>query len=261
MKKGLLLFMLLSLLPYASWATASSAPTRMPIPEPSLMPPPPPPSVGTAPPEIARTPQATKEPINWIQAGPVAFDAGMLSIDERVQIIQQLQIANLRSSLADASIVAGLETTRDKPCFIGQSARFRQTLFGDKSEDFMVTMTLVDVLRGEAASAIADRMAAQVYSSGNGLTADMEYVVCTFDISMTANNPNLQALFTTYDFQVISSNGRAITQPILLAGDESYLTLLPGGSGTLRVVLAVEKGTSPVILYLKTVWFSMLAPA
>jgi hypothetical protein len=143
---------------------------------------------------------------------------------------------------------------------MGQSARFSQTTFGDDTQEFAVTMSLVEVQRGEAAAVIANTMVMQYDAEAADLGENMEYAVCTFSISATAEDPNLQIQFTSYDFQVVSPQGKFINQPMLLANDDCYLTLVPGGSGTLRVVLAIEKDTHPTVLYMKKAWFSMLEP-
>jgi len=234
--------------------TAATAPV------PTLMQTDPPASTGTTPPELA--PSASPLPRNWIQVGPVAFDAELLTLEERAEMIRDLQLSIMRTAMADYQIVSGLDTTREQPCYIGQSARFRQTSYGANSEEFWVTMTLVGILRGPVADDIAGLMVAQVFSADDVLQEGMEFVVLDFEISVVADDPTLQILFGMYDFQVISESGRAIPSPMLIGNVENFLTLVPSGSasGPLRVVLAVEKDTNPTILYHKEVWFSLLEP-
>ena len=176
-------------------------------------------------------------------------------------MIRQLQQSIMRTSMDEYELVAGLETTREKPCFIGQSARFRQTFYGVASNEFWVTMTLTDIVRGAEADAITAPLIAQLTNKENVLAPNLEFIVCVFDIAVTTDDVSQMTFFSMYDFQTVSENGRAISNPILLATDEGFLDLGPGsGSGTLTAVLPVEKNKNCTILYHKDVWFSLLEP-
>jgi len=235
--------------------------TREPIiaPVPTLMPSEAPPDLGTTPPELM--PETTPVPRNWIEVGPVGFDADLLTLDERADIILQLQHSIMRTSMADYQLVSGLETTREKPCFIGQSARFRQTFYGVHSNEFFVTMTLRKIIRGAEAEAITRPLLSQITSKGEVLAPNMEFVVCQFEIAVTTDDTEQQTFFSIYDFESVSESGRAILSPILLADEELTLFLGPGsGSGTLTVILVVEKNKNTTVLYQKKVWFSLMEP-
>ncbi len=239
-------------------ASSSKNSDSVVAPVPTLMPSPPPPDVGTTPPELM--PDTTPQPRNWVKAGPVSFDADKLTLEERASMIRQLQLSIQRSSMANYELVAGLETSREKPCFKGQSARFRQTLYGDDSEEFQVTMTLTNILRGEEADAIALPLLQQAFTREDVLKNNMEFIVCDFDVSVTASDPNMPILIAQYDFVAVSDSGRPIERPMLLTSVDNMLTLYPGGNGTLQVIVTAEKGTYPTILYLKEIWFSLLEP-
>jgi len=240
---------------------SSKKPTPEPIiaPVPTLLPSDPPPNLGTTPPELM--PDTTAAPRNWIHAGAVSFDADLLTLDERADIILQLQHSIMRTSMADYELISGLETTRENPCFIGQSARFRQTFFGVDSNEFMVTMTLVEILRGEEADAAIAPLLSQITSKEDVLPANLEFIVCVFDISVTTDDTEQLTFFSIYDFEAVSENGRTIQSPILLADGDHTLFMGPGsGNGTLPVILAVEKDKNNTVLYRKKVWFSLMEP-
>lgn len=251
------------MLPIVSAAAASSSEsTAIMAPVPTLMPSQAPPSVGTTPPELM--PDATATPRNWIEVGPIAFNADVLTLEERAKMIRQLQASIMRTSLTDYELVAGLDTTRERPCYMGQSARFRQAYYGDSVEEYWVTMTLMQITRGEEAEPLVAPMISQIYSEGDILPPNMEFLVCDFDVWVSAEDTKLdlgtELFFTMYDFQTVSENGKPVEFVMLFAGAENTLYTRPGNSGTIRVVLAAEKGTNPTILYRKKIWFSVLEP-
>jgi len=244
-------------------AMAASRPRRTPepiiAPIPTLMPSEPPPGLGTTPPELV--PDVTPVPRNWIEAGPVSFDADLLTIEQRADMIRQLQHAIMRTSMADYQLISGLETTRERPCYIGQSARFRQTFYGVDSNEFTVTMTLTKIICGEEAERITMPLLSQITTKENVLGPNMEFVACVFDISVSTDDTEQQTFFSIYDFESVSESGRAIQSPILLADEDLTLFLGPGsGSGQLTVILVVEKNGNTTVLYQKKVWFSLMEP-
>ena len=241
----------------ASRPRATPEPIIAPIP--TLMPSEPPPDLGTTPPELM--PDTTPMPRNWIESGPVSFDADLLTLDQRADIIRQLQHSIMRTSMADYQLVSGLETTRENPVFIGQSARFRQTFYGVHSNEFTVTMTLREIIRGPRADGMVMPLLSQITAKDNVLAPNMEFVVCLFDIAVTTDDTEQQTFFSIYDFESVSESGRAIQSPILLADEELTLFLGPGsGSGSLTVILVAEKNRNTTVLYQKKVWFSLMEP-
>ena len=262
-QKRCVALLLLACLLLCEGAMAASRPRATPepiiAPIPTLIPSEPPPDLGTTPPELL--PDTTPTPRNWIASGPVSFDADLLTLEQRADIIRQLQHSIMRTSMADYQLVSGLETTRERPVFIGQSARFRQTFYGVHSNEFMVTMTLTQIIRGAQADAIVMPLLSQITSKDNVLSANMEFVVCIFDIAVTTDDNEQQTFFSIYDFESVSENGRAIQSPILLADEDLTLFLGPGsGSGPLTVILVVEKNKNTTVLYQKKVWFSLMEP-
>jgi len=242
-------------------ATPRPRATREPIiaPIPTLMPSESPPDLGTTPPELM--PDTTPMPRHWTEAGPVSFDADLLTLDQRADIIRQLECSIMVASMAKHQMVSGPDTTRQSPCYIGQSVRFRQTLHGVNANEFIVTMTLTNIIRGMEAEAITKPLLPQITTKEGELGPNMEFVVCEFDIAVETQDTQQQTFFSVYDFQSISENGWSIPSPILLADADLSLALGPGsGRGSLTVILPAQKDSNTTILYRNDAWFSLMEP-
>ena len=256
------LFCLICLL-LCEGALATSRPraTREPIiaPIPTLMPSEAPPDLGTTPPELM--PDTTPMPRHWLEVGPVSFDADLLTQDQREDIIGQLQQSIMFTSMANDQLAPGQGTTRQNPCFLGQSARFRQTFHGVHANEFAVTMTLTNIIRGEEAEAMTTPFLSQITTQGHVLGPNLEFVVCAFDIIVQTQDAQQQTFFSAYDFQSITESGRSLPIPILLADEDLSLAVGPGsGKGSLTVILPVEKDRNATILYRNDAWFSVMEP-
>jgi len=172
-----------------------------------------------------------------------------------------LQHSIMRTSMANYRLIDGMETTRERPCYIGQSARFRITFHGVSPSVYEVTMTLTEVVRGAEADAFVRPLLSQITNRENVLAPGMEFAVCTFEIIVITEDNRQQTYFNIYDFETITEGGRAISTPILLADESVSMKIGPGsGSGTLSVILPAEIGRNTTIRYQDKVWFSLMQP-
>ncbi len=224
------------------------------VPQDTVPTPLPTPFVGTPSPEDYLGP--THMPFGWIQAGPVGFDGDDLTIEERSSLIHQLQVANLQESVKDFPVVAGQDSSRDKPIFIGQMARFLQQhtpLDAPQEAIVRINMMLESVVRGAEGAQLVTEMNAYNQPAPEG----KEYVVATFQITIESEDPNIVVPFTMYEFEVVSANGKVL-QYAFITDDLSTLSLYSGGNGTMRVTALVDEGQQVLLRYRKAVWFSTL---
>lgn len=209
----------------------------------------------------------TARPGDWIGVGDVGLDVGSLTLEQRAELIYQLQLSSMRFSLKHYELVDGRKTTRGTPCYKGQGARFEQLYYDNNFGEHKakVTMALLDILRGEEAEAITAPLF-QAGIGGSELSSDMEFAVCTFEIFVEGNlqENNLdQGLiyFSMFDFVSINSKGKILPNTVPFTGVDNTINLNPGGSGVLQVVLPVEKNDrAPQVCYRQEVWFSLLEP-
>ncbi|MDR3051396.1 MAG: hypothetical protein LBU67_06710 [Oscillospiraceae bacterium] len=245
MKKRLFAcLLLLCLLPGA--ALAAAAPGLTPAPRATQVPPP---GVDTPPPEDYLGP--TRPPEGWVQAGPVGFNGKDLAPQQREDLIHQLQILTMREAIAQYTLIDGMATTRENPCYIGQRAQFIQQHAGDP--DFRVNMTVLDTVRGEEAARLVKEM--NVYNEPP--LPGKEYVVTNFEISIASDNPNAVLVFTTYDFEPVTYGGEVLPFAFI-TDDLGMISLYSGASGVLRVTAIADERQPLLLCYRESVWFSLL---
>ncbi len=209
----------------------------------------------------------TPAPMDWVSVGDVGFDAASLGQEECASLIRQLQRIQARAAIRDSQIVDGRETTRLNPCWRGQSAEFERAAYNDDYTAYKakVTMTLSEVIRGEEAIAAAD--VDILMDDAEEIADDTEYVLCTFSFTVEMAEDisvpkNVYLPFATHDFQGVTEQGQP-THPMYLGTNEKSVVYIyiPTGSGLVQVLLCVDKGSQPLVMYqipgeTGTVWFS-----
>lgn len=209
----------------------------------------------------------TAKPGDWIGVGDFGLDVGELTLEQRAELIYQLQLSSMRFSLKHYELVDGRKTTRGTPCYKGQGARFEQMYYDNNfgQHTAKVTMALLDILRGEEAEAIT----APLFAAGIGgseLSPALEYAVCTFEIFVEGSNQGDELdqeliYFSMFDFVSTNSSGKILPNTVPFTGVDNTINLNLGGSGTLQVVLPVEKSDrAPQVCYRQEIWFSLLEP-
>lgn len=246
MRKNLLfVFIWVCSLVCCTVAVAAPAPTVAPTPIVT-------PFVETPSPEALAAP--TRAPRGWRSVGGGGFDINAMTVEERLQLIHDLNDANLMEQVNTIPVVQGLSTSKDNPVYIGQRAQFDQEItfvVEDESQYGTITMALLEVLRGEDATAKVIEM-----NPLNELPpAGKEYVVATFNIGVTAENSNEMFTFTMYEFQPVNDRGKVLDYAFI-TDDLSMLQIYSGGEGNLRVTALVDEGTELLFRYRDTVWFS-----
>lgn len=230
---------------YCGVVTAAPTPTVAPTPQFT-------PFVETPSPEALAAP--TRAPRGWRSVGGGGFDIYEMTIEERLQLINDLNNANLLDQVKDTPVVQGLSSSRDNPVYIGQRAQFKQEInfiVEGESQMCTITMALLEVLHGEEAAAKVIEM-----NPLNELPpAGKEYVVALFNIGVTADDPNEMFTFTMYEFQPVNDRGKVLDYAFI-TDDLSMLQLYAGGEGNLRVTALVDEGTELLFRYRDTVWFS-----
>lgn len=237
-------------------ADLSAAVTSTEAPAPANVGPTPAPTayIGTPAPEDYVS--ATHPPFGWISVGPLSFNYNELTIDQRNELIHALQVANMLSSVEAYPAVAGLDTTREKPAYIGQRAVFMQQhtpLDGNQEAPMRINMSLASVVRGAEANALVQEMNFQNAPPDEG----KEYLVATFEISIDSSDANVVVPFTMFEFEVVSAKGKVLPYAFV-TDDLGTLSLYSGGTGTMRVTALAEPGQVVLLHYRGKVWFSTM---
>lgn len=197
----------------------------------------------------------TRTPLGWLQIGEFGMDADDLTTQERNALIATLQESNVRNAGAAIPVVRGLSTSREEPCYMGQQAQFNQQVPANLNsvEACKVYMQMTDVLRGAQALA-----AVQALNPLNPAPADgKSYVMATFAIGMTCEDPSLAIPFTTYYFSATTEEGATLAYSTGVSDPQSSIELYSGAISEMHVIFEVDDPAAELLFtYRDAVWFS-----
>lgn len=151
--------------------------------------------------------------------------------------------------------VAEYPATRQDPAPIGATIRY------DGSEEFsnpaVTDLTVTSVVRGDAAWSIVR----DFNRYNDEPSSDQEYVIVTVRAAAISSENDQQAELDEYDFTFVSASGVEY-QWVSVAGITPELTnLYPGAEAEGLVIGLVDKGDSPLMVYLKSgdrpIWFDL----
>ena len=115
-----------------------------------------------------------------------------------------------------------------------------------------VEMSLIEVIRGEAANTIAEKMDP---SNTDKLTDGTEYMYMRFFIKIQSSDFSRRYSICSYDFDFVRQNGSAYGNHFA-AGFEDDLEMFSGDEGCIEICHVVDVGDKPLAVCNDDIWFS-----
>lgn len=150
--------------------------------------------------------------------------------------------------------VGDYAATRQDPAPIGATIRYNAT---SRSNPAITDLTVTKVIRGDAAWQMV-----KDFNRFNDTPADdQEYILVYVHTSAISSENDQQAELDDYDFRFVSANGMEYKRESISGVKPELTNLYPGAEYEGIVAGLIEKGDSPLLVYLKDsdtpIWFDL----